>query len=329
MLAPKDRRALLDALTADALDRANALLAHLPGLERVRVERVENARAAEAAPVWRGEPDGTSRFRFHARSWGPHAGLIFGRWLDMLPLVTAVMAHRPVGWVSLNLGDEGHRPGLAPCDHRAGYTLVPDYMFLATHGYAALGQRFAGSAMRWGDRAPVLFWRGATSGIASHVEALPRVRLCRIARTLGDQADVGLSAVTPEYAADEARLRADGLLRPFVPPERLERYRLHLDIDGNSNSWPGLFTKLLSGGAVLKVESPYRQWYYHRLEPWVTHVPIRADMADLAEVARELLAAPKRAEAIGRAGQALALSLTVEREIARAVPAVLAAFRRD
>lgn len=329
MLATAERQPLLEALTTGALDSANAMLAALPGLERLGVERVENARAAEAVPVWRGHADGSSRFRFHAKTWDHRPALIFGRWLDMLPLIAAVLMHRPIGWVSLNLGDEGHRPGLAPCDHRDGYTLVPDPMFLSTCGYAALARQFEAQAVPWRDRAPLLFWRGATSGRALDAQALPRVQLCRAAQALGPSADVGLSTITHDYAGDEARLRAEGLLRPFVPPERLDRYRLHLDIDGNTSSWPGLFTKLLSGGAVLKVESPWRQWYYDRLTPWITHVPVRADLADLADVVRELLAAPERAEAIGRAGRALALSLTAEREIARAIPAVLAAFRRD
>ena len=49
-----------------------------------------------------------------------------------------------------------------------------------------------------------------------------------------------------------------------------------------SNSWSGLFTKLLTGSTVLKVESPmgFRQWYYDRLKPFEHYVPVRPDLAE-------------------------------------------------
>lgn len=328
-LDPAVRAALLEALVAGDLLRANDGLARLPGpAGRLRVERVNNARTAEAAPVWRAEADGRHLFRFHERSWAQHPRLIFGRWLDMLPLVAAVMAAGARGRVSFNLGDEAHRPGLSFCDRRDDAVLVPDCMFMATGAYAALARHFAAQALPWTRRRPVLFWRGATSGTADGVDFLPRVQLCRLARRLGDQADVGLSAVTDAFRAAEPTLRAEELVRPFVPAEATADVQLHVDIDGNSNSWPGLFTKLLSGSPVLKVASPqgFRQWYYPRLVPGVNFVPVRADLADLLDVARDLLADPDRAQAIGKAGRRLALDLSLDREVAAAVPRIRAAF---
>lgn len=322
---------LLAALLAGDLDRADACLAADPRLRgRVTVERVDNARTAPAAPVWRVERDGRSRFRFHPGAWGDAADVILGRWCHMLPLVAAVLdAAPPPGWVSFNLGDEGHRPGLAFCDHRAGATLVPDPVFLMTDGYGEIAARFAARALPLAERRAAVFWRGTTTGPAgADAATLPRLRLCRLARTLGDAADMGVSSVTAGFRDAGPALAAEGLVRDYVPIHDLDLYRVHVDIDGNSNSWPGLFAKLLSGSPVLKVASErgFRQWYYDRLEPWGHYVPVRADLSDFAVKAALLLAEPTLAARIGAAGRALARSMTVAGEIARTLPAVLAAF---
>ena len=94
----------------------NTLLATLSGpLARLRIDVVDIARAAEAAPVWRVDPDGTHRFRFHEKTWMQHPHIIFARWLDTLPFIAAMQAAKPVGSCVLNLGDEGHR--LSRCAH--------------------------------------------------------------------------------------------------------------------------------------------------------------------------------------------------------------------
>ena len=53
-------------------------------------------------------------------------------------------------------------------------------------------------------------------------------------------------------------------MRPYVPMTDFNKYKYQIDIDGNTNAWPGLFQKLLTGSPVLKVASPYgfRQWLY-------------------------------------------------------------------
>lgn len=331
MLDGACRDALLDDFVRSDLASVNAQLARLSGgLAPLRVEAVDNARAAEAAPVWRVDPDGTSRFRFHRKSWAQHPRIIFGRWLDALPLIAAVHAERPVGSCVLNLGDEGHRPGLAFDGAGADFTLIPDSFFLQTGGYADLAATYAGRAIPWRERRPVLLWRGTTTGREASLDALPRVRLCRAAQLLGDRADVGFSAASQQFSGAEPWLRSQGLLRGYVSHERYDEYQLHLSIDGNASPW-GFLSKLHTGSAVLKVDSlrRLRQWYYSRLVPWEHYVPIRSDLSDLAPTVRLLLADPARAERIGAAGQALARSMSYHAEITRAVPVALGAFRAD
>ena len=327
-LDPASRARLLHRFVDRDIAGVNASLASLPGaLACLRIEIVDNARAAEAVPVWRVDPSGVHRFRFHRASWTRYPAEIFARWLDTLPLIAAIQAADPSGSCVLNLGDEGHRPGLAFDGAGPAFTLIPDYCFIRTNGYAGLAQAYARRAIPWRDRRPVAFWRGSTTGYDHDLDALPRVRMCRIAQALGDDADIGFAGASQRFVGAEPWLREQGLLRGFVANEHYDRYQLHIDIDGNSSPWTG-FAKLHSGSPVLKVASPhgYRQWYYDRLVPWENYVPIRSDLADLNDTVRMLLADPARARRIGSAGRDLALSMACDMEIARAVPVALGAF---
>lgn len=326
-----DAAALIDRFVGRDIAGVNTMLGRLSGpLAGLRIDVVDNARAAEAVPVWRVDPDGSHRFRFHEKTWAQHPHLIFGRWLDILPLVAAVKAANPTGSCLMNLGDEAHRPGLAFNGIGTGFTFVPDCFFIKTDGYADLAMTYARRAIPWRERRPVLFWRGSTTGREATLDALPRVRMCRMARLLGDSADMGFSAATQQFAGAEAWLRARGLMRDFVSNELFDTYQLHISIDGNASPW-GFLAKLHSGSPVLKVASAagFHQWYYERLVPWENYVPIRSDLADLNETARMLLADPATAQRIGAAGRELARSMTCEAEIARTVPLAVNAFEHD
>ena len=49
--------------------------------------------------------------------------------------------------------------------------------------------------------------------------------------------------------------------------------------------------------------------------PWVNHVPVRADLADLDDAVAFVLEDDDRAREIGEAGRQLALSLTLSSEL--------------
>lgn len=212
----------------------------------------------------------------------------------------------------LNLEDKPAVPGMAFCSASSGDLLIPDAVFMRLNGYAKLREIWARRPIPWGERAVKVFWRGAASGKSPDGDwrNLPRVRLCEIAGARPELFDVGIARASPAF--EEA-----GLGKPFVPDVAMLEYRYHVDIDGNTNSWPGLFLKLLTGAPVLKVASPggYRQWYYDRLVPWVNYVPVASDMSDLIERAEWIGAHTDEAMAIGAAGKRLADALTYDAEV--------------
>jgi hypothetical protein len=238
------------------------------------------------------------------------------------------------GELILNFSDEGISPGLAYSDYRPGFFLIPDFWFLRTAGYRNIRHHYLAHRRRWSERVQVAFWRGATTGYQPDPKvgwrSLPRVLLCKICQEQPNLFDVGLSSVM--HISDPnlvKEVRDSGLMRGYVPAKEFDRWKYQIDIDGFTNSWPGLFQKLLSGAAVLKVTSArgFRQWYYDRLKPWVNSVPVGSNMHDLIDKVRWLRAHDDAARQIGERGAALAETLDFESQLKDSSRIITAAFQ--
>ncbi|MGN6423664.1 MAG: glycosyl transferase family 90 [Asticcacaulis sp.] len=228
--------------------------------------------------------------------------------------------------------DVPHGWGLGFCSNSPSHVLVPDSVFFETGGYAYLRENKS-IAAPWQDREDKVFWRGASTGLREYLRVsswreIPRFQLCLIAQALNqpDIYDLGISSVVQIWNEWELREIAEsGLLRDEAPQHDFGKYRYSIDIDGNTNSWPGLFTKLLMGITVVKADSfnGYRQWYYDRLIPWKNFVPVAHDMRDLHATIGALREKPGTAYNIALAGLNLAESMTFESELQFAADAVL------
>jgi hypothetical protein len=296
---------------------------------RIRVEVDENL--FQPLAQWDVLGPSESRIRVGTRDGSQRRIRLHWRSFDLLPLFAAY--HRggaPIsGSVMLSLEDGGVVPGLAFCDSRPDYFLIPDAIFIATRGYDQIRNVYARDNILWTERSPAIFWRGhdfGPNGCDWH--DLPRVKLCSIAAEGAHRHlfDVGMSPHRGGFGYDETK--ASSLVKDIVPVRLFNRYRYHIDVDGRTNSWPGLFQKLLSGSPILKVTSAggYRQWYYDRLNAWQHYVPVAADMSDLIEKAEWLRSHDEEAQAIGAAGQALARSMTFDTELSGSVDTVVAAM---
>lgn len=208
--------------------------------------------------------------------------------------------------------------------------LIPDVDFCNSLGYASIRRIAIGPGPAWPDREAGFCWRGSTTGqgliSADGMEPddpslIQRTRLCLQLRETPD-ADCKLSwVVQSRDSRDRDRLARAGVLGEAMDPVRWRARKFALDIDGNSNAWSNLFTRLLLGCCVIKVGSPrgFRQWYYDRLFPFENFVPVAADLSDLAERLEWCRTHDRECRAIAAAGQALALGLTLESERAAAV----------
>jgi len=109
------------------------------------------------------------------------------------------------------------------------------------------------------------------------------------------------------------------------------KYRYLIDIDGNSNSWSGLFEAMLMGACVLKVASPagFREWYYDRLVPWENFIPVKQDMSDLEEGAEWAISHEAECRSMAENLRQLAESLEFEREFEESGRRFAALLRAD
>lgn len=213
---------------------------------------------------------------------------------------------------------------------QANALLIPDPDFFNGHGYEKFRRQLA-NQRPWRERGDMIVWRGATTGVGrfpddsldvTATDVRPHIRMCGLLKPMaGIDAKLYTVVESKDGDGDQQSLARAGLLGNPVPAESWLDGRLAVDIDGNTNAWSNLFTRLLFGCCVIKVASPgsYRQWYYHRLEPWKTHVPVRADLADLTEKVEWCRAHSAECAEIAATGQALALTMTAESEIKDAI----------
>jgi hypothetical protein len=301
--------------------------------EGVRVTVSFDPTAVRHAMSCRWSRSGTGRngFTFPAFEPGHLLNTVVNRWLTLFGLFLEFnRADGRGGSVFINFNDAGIDPALAFCSNSLDHILIPDTDFLKTRGYAKAREHFARDFPPWDQRRSVVFWRGSSLG-QKHpaISDMPRARLCQIAKaTPNEWFDVGMVDIFDVSDSNADHLRAMKLIKDRVSWKELNTFRYHIDIDGNANSFAGLFMKLLSGGLVLKVASPdgYRQWYYDQLRPWENFVPIHSDLSDLVEVAAYYREHDELAQRIARDGRQLALSLTFETEFAGAIEAVKNAF---
>ncbi len=196
------------------------------------------------------------------------------------------------------VGDASYHAALGFCSYDPRVCLVPDPDFYASGGYARFRQHCRDALPAWEARDARVFWRGSSTGMRrvqppgegapDDLDWLQRLSLCRRAAQpdLAPLTDCGITTLAQMHEPWLAeRVTAAGLLRPLISREAFLQHRVVIDMDGNSNAWSGLFCSLLSRSCILKVgsEHGFRQWYYDRLVPWQTHVPVAPDLSDLAE----------------------------------------------
>jgi len=217
--------------------------------------------------------------------------------------------------------------------------LVPDLYYFNARGYVNFLPAGDPALPPWSERTPKIFWRGFSTGRVTSLDnpfevgfsletldQLPRYQLCRIAKSLGGKADVGMVGVAQarpgQYEAATARLVAEGLMKAFVPVDEMAAYKFLVDIDGNASAW-NVIQRLRTGCCIIKVESDWVQWYSNAIEPWRHFVPVKGDLSDLAEKVDWCLTHDRDAEQIAENGRAFGLSMDFETEMKTAALRIL------
>ncbi|MEP6956335.1 MAG: glycosyl transferase family 90 [Chthoniobacterales bacterium] len=332
LLATNFRRSLCEYFCAgNGAAISRAVTAHLPVGSRVIVSFEAGAVRHPMSCVWSLTKERGSHFTFSILQPGQLLEVVVERWLSLFELFLAAAEQGGDDRSTvINFNDLAAEPGLAFSGNAPEHILLPDFEFLRSHGYRDARLHFARNQPKWEERSPRVFWRGSSVGQKHHpILEMPRARLCLLGQRMGDEwGDIGLAEIFHVSEADAKELRRRELVKQKVKWRELNNYRFHIDIDGHASSYSGLFRKLLSGGLVLKVQSPEgcRQWYYDDLVPGVNFVPVRSDLSDLVETVSYYREHPRLAKKIAARGRELALSMDYEKEFAFALRAVTQAF---
>jgi hypothetical protein len=235
--------------------------------------------------------------------------------------------------------EAGDLPGRSHCvsferavgDESVG--LIPDLYYFSSRGFK--NGWINGDVPPWKSKTSVFTWRGITTGGHDHtvesIATLPRLILCAKGSELGPLADFGITQVVHARSEVDAKeievhLKAIGMWKDHMPQHIMGRSKFLLEIDGSANSW-GFLAKLIMGCCVLKVDSPFEQWFYQDLKPWIHYIPIARDLSNLPETMEWCLLNEPACREIASAGQAFAEARTFDREM-KAAAATMAAFAR-
>jgi hypothetical protein len=249
--------------------------------------------------------------------------------------VVALIAGAPLEHLHLvaEISDgEDSGPGLISfCSRDPRAILIPDHGFVCSRGYEPFRRLAQANRTGWDARSDRIVWRGSTTGFgaiskdhlsADDPELLPRVRLCLQLKGVSDtDAKISGVAQSSDKTLDRDRLAKAGILGELISPMAWHTFKFAIDIDGNSNAWSNLFTRLIMGCCVLKVASPfgYRQWYYGDIEAWTHYVPVKADLSDLREQIVWCRANLGECRRIAASGQAFAMAHDFETEMASSI----------
>ena len=198
--------------------------------------------------------------------------------------------------------------------------LIPDVYYISERGYANL-YKFGLRTPLWSKRSAAVVWRGSVTGQGpfSSPAEIPRVKLALTCRDMAG-ADVALIGVHETMRELEPMLtdlvQEQSLLAPRWPSINFCYYKYSIDIDGHANAW-GLLEKLILGCCVLKVDTPFEQWFYPRLHAWEHYIPIAADLSDISEALQWCRRNDAHCQWIAANGVRLAASVRFQAELAR------------
>jgi hypothetical protein len=135
----------------------------------------------------------------------------------------------------------------------------------------------------WEYKQNLAFWRGYPSGGWGIANAklmdLPRVKLVEESKLFPQFIDAKLTGLFP---SQDKNLLEQFLGTSLSVTEHI-KYKYQILVDGHVSAFSRAYWELFSNCVIFKQESPWYQWFYPQLQPYVHYIPYKADASDLAE----------------------------------------------
>lgn len=154
-------------------------------------------------------------------------------------------------------------------------------------------QARAGAQRDWSSRKNKAVWRGSTTGglyTPGNWRKFQRSKVVAVSTEFPDILDArftDLSQVREEDRQEMTRIfQAENMLGERMAYHQQMEHRMVVVVDGNSVA-DRFAEQLAMGAAVLKVDSPHKEFWYPDAVPNVHYIPVARDVSDLAARLRE------------------------------------------
>jgi hypothetical protein len=138
----------------------------------------------------------------------------------------------------------------------------------------------------WGRKIDKAIWRGSTTGVepftVDNWRDQWRPKVVKYCMEHGEVCDAAIAGIVQaeEDAAEEMRLELAVGDEYYKDMDEQSKYKYALLLDGNSAPSSRMVTNLGSTSAIVKQASPYMEFYYHSLQPYIHYLPISNAIGD-------------------------------------------------
>lgn len=140
----------------------------------------------------------------------------------------------------------------------------------------------------WETKEPLGIWRGATTGAplftADNWREQTRPQLVVFCSKHPDICDARISRYVQASRDAIIEMQEELGRESGMSPELQDRYKYALVLDGNSAPSSRMRHHLERSSLILKQSSPFMEFFYSSLQPYVHYVPISRSLEDLATV---------------------------------------------
>lgn len=177
--------------------------------------------------------------------------------------------------------------------YRSYLALIPDDHTMGNHsigyrrGWHSIAAEIdnARGNVTWHDKSEIAYWRGLDTDKSKHKDsnASPRARLVAMSENHPEMIDAKFTHTKygNTFVVKNLRPLMQMLsISPYISQADQLRYKILVNMDGYTATYPGFLWRLYSGCVTLKQETNHQQWFYSIVKPWVHYVPMKYDASD-------------------------------------------------
>lgn len=136
--------------------------------------------------------------------------------------------------------------------------------------------------IKWESKINKFFWRGSPSGFGYENHTNPRLRLVEKSLLNPDILDAAFIKNPVLLKRNPALAMENSKMSKNIEQHEQIKYKYLIAVEGNS--FPSsLHWQIYSNSLTMFVDSPYIEWFYSALKPYVHYVPLKKDYTDLRE----------------------------------------------